>query len=113
LVPADVYRPAAIEQLETLGRELGIPVHPAEPGGDPVAIARDGVASARARGLDTVLVDTAGRQTVDDDLMRELERLVDAIRPQHVLLVLDAMKGQDAVATAQGFARRLPATAAV
>src|SRR5215470_10266924 len=113
LVPADVYRPAAIEQLETLGRELGVPVHPAAAGGDPLAIARDGVASARGRGLDTVLVDTAGRQTVDEDLMRELERMVEAIRPHQTLLVLDAMTGQDAVATAQGFAERLPVTGAV
>src|SRR5438105_8822403 len=113
LVPADVYRPAAIEQLATLGRELGVPVHPAADGGDAVAIARDGVETARGRGLDTVLVDTAGRQTVDDDLMRELERMVDAIRPHQVLLVLDAMTGQDAVATAQGFAGRLPVTGAV
>src|SRR6266567_4738092 len=86
LVPADVYRPAATLQLETL---------------------------ARARGLDTVLVDTAGRQTVDDELMRELERMVAAITPHQVLLVADAMTGQDAVATAQGFARRLPVSGVV
>jgi len=113
LVPADVYRPAAIEQLETLARQLGVPSHPAAPGGDPVAIARDAVATARGRGLDTVLVDTAGRPTVDDDLMRELERMVGAVTPHHVLLVLDAMTGQDAVATAEGFAGRLPVSGAV
>jgi len=113
LVPADVYRPAAIEQLETLARELDIPVHPSTPGGDAVAIARDGVATARSRGLDTVLVDTAGRQTVDDELMAELERMTSAIRPHQVLLVLDAMTGQDAVATAQGFAGRLPVSGAI
>ncbi len=113
LVPADVYRPAAIEQLETLARELELPVHPSQVGGDAVAIARDGVAAARARGLDTVLVDTAGRQTVDDDLMRELERMVAAIAPRQVLLVADAMTGQDAVATAQGFAGRLPVSGVV
>ena len=113
LVPADLQRPAAVEQLQTLGRELEVPVHPSTPGGDPVAIARDAVAAARARGLDTALVDTAGRQTVDDDLMRELERMVAAIRPHQILLVLDAMTGQDAVATAQGFAGRLPVTGAV
>jgi len=90
-----------------------VPSHPASAGGDPVAIARDGVATARQRGLDTVLVDTAGRQTVDDDLMRELERLVAAVSPQHVLLVLDSMTGQDAVATAQGFAGRLPVSGAI
>ncbi len=113
LVPADVYRPAAIEQLETLARELELPVHSSQAGGDAVAIARDGVAAARARGLDTVLVDTAGRQTVDDDLMRELERMVAAIAPRQVLLVADAMTGQDAVATAQGFAGRLPVSGVV
>jgi len=113
LVPADVYRPAAIEQLETLARELELPVHPSQAGGDAVAIACDGVAAARARGLDTVLVDTAGRQTVDDDLMRELERMVAAIAPRQVLLVADAMTGQDAVATAQGFAGRLPVSGVV
>ncbi len=113
LVPADVYRPAAIEQLETLARELGLPVHPSRAGSDAVAIAREGVETARGRGLDTVLVDTAGRQTVDDELMRELERMVAAIRPHQVLLVADAMTGQDAVATAQGFAGRLPVSGVV
>src|SRR5439155_1111949 len=83
----DVYRPAATLQLETLARELGLPVHPATAGGDAVAIAREGVAAARGRGLDTVVVDTAGRQTVDDELMRELERMVAAITPHQVLLV--------------------------
>jgi signal recognition particle subunit SRP54 len=113
LVPADVYRPAAIEQLTTLARELDIPVHPTNPGGDPVAIARDGVAAARTRGADTVLIDTAGRQTVDDQLMAELERMVAAVSPQNVLLVADAMTGQDAVATAQGFGGRLPLSGVV
>jgi signal recognition particle subunit SRP54 len=113
LVPADLQRPAAIEQLRTLARELDVPVHDSTTGGDPVAIARDALATARGRGLDTVLVDTAGRQTVDDELMRELERMVGAIRPHQVLLVLDAMTGQDAVATAQGFAGRLPVSGAV
>src|SRR5213595_1550496 len=113
LVPADVYRPAATLQLETLARELGLPVHPATTGGDAVAIAREGVAAARARGRDTVLIDTAGRQTVDDELMRELERMVAAVTPHQVLLVADAMTGQDAVATAEGFARRLPVSGVV
>jgi signal recognition particle subunit SRP54 len=113
LVPADVYRPAAIEQLTTLAKQLDVPVHPTVAGGDPVAIARDGEAAARASGADTVLVDTAGRQTIDDQLMAELERMVEALRPRHVLLVADAMTGQDAVATAQGFAGRLPVTGIV
>jgi signal recognition particle subunit SRP54 len=113
LVPADVYRPAAIEQLQTLARELDVPVHPSSAGGDPVAIARDGVAAARARGADLVLIDTAGRQTVDDQLMAELERMVAAVSPQNILLVADAMTGQDAVATAQGFGGRLPLSGVV
>jgi signal recognition particle subunit SRP54 len=113
LVPADVYRPAAIEQLHTLAGQLGVPAHPSAPGADPVALARDGIDAARSRGADTVLVDTAGRQTVDDELMRELERIVAAVQPRHVLLVADAMTGQDAVATAQGFAGRLPVTGVV
>jgi len=113
LVPADMYRPAAVEQLETLARQLDLPVHPARSGDDPVALARAGIDSARASGRDTVLIDTAGRQTVDDTLMRELERMVAAVAPRHILLVADAMTGQDAVATAQGFAGRLPVSGVV
>ncbi|HZP43002.1 MAG TPA: signal recognition particle protein [Candidatus Binatia bacterium] len=113
LVAADLYRPAAVEQLETLGRQLDVPVHATAGARDPVAVARDGVATAKSRGADTVLVDTAGRQTVDEELMRELERMVTAIAPQQVLLVADAMTGQDAVATAQGFAGRLPVSGVV
>jgi signal recognition particle subunit SRP54 len=82
-------------------------VHAGAAGGDPVAIAREGVAAARSAGADTVLIDTAGRQTVDEELMAELERMAAAVTPRHVLLVADAMTGQDAVATAEGFARRL------
>ncbi len=113
LVPADVYRPAAIEQLETLARQLDVPTHPSTAGGDAVAIARDGVSAARARGADTVLIDTAGRQTVDERLMDELQAMVAAVQPRHVILVADAMTGQDAVATAQGFAERLPLSGVV
>src|SRR5438094_898617 len=113
LVPADMYRPAAIEQLETLARQLDLPVHPARAGDDPVALARAAIEAARASGRDTVLIDTAGRQTVDETLMRELERMVTAVTPRHVLLVADAMTGQDAVATAQGFAGRPPVSGIV
>ena len=113
LVPADMYRPAAIEQLETLARQLELPIHPARAGDDPVVLARAGIEAARASGRDTVLIDTAGRQTVDETLMRELERMVAAVTPRHVLLVADAMTGQDAVATAQGFAGRLPVSGIV
>ena len=113
LVPADVYRPAAIQQLETLGRQIDVPVHAASPGADPVNLARSGVAAARSQGADTVLIDTAGRQTVDDELMSELERMRAAIDARQILLVADAMTGQDAVATAQGFLNRLPLSGVV
>jgi signal recognition particle subunit SRP54 len=108
LVPADVHRPAAIAQLATLAERLGVAVHPTHPDDDPVEVARASIAAARSVGADTVLIDTAGRQTIDDQLMTELERMQAAVNTQHVLLVLDAMTGQDAVATAQGFAGRLP-----
>ena len=113
LVAADVYRPAAIEQLQTLGAQIDVPVHAGTPGGDPVAIAREGVARARELGATVVLIDTAGRQTVDEALMDELVRMHAAITPTHVLLVADAMTGQDAVATASGFSSRLPLTGCI
>jgi signal recognition particle subunit SRP54 len=108
LASLDVYRPAAIEQLRILGEQLELPVHATPPEGDPARIARDAVAAAKARNADTVLLDTAGRQTVDENLMLELERIRAAVEPRQILLVADAMTGQDAVATAEGFARRLP-----
>jgi signal recognition particle subunit SRP54 len=109
LVAADIYRPAAIDQLQTLGRQLDIPVF--ERGtSDPVKIARDGVAEARRLGLSTVIVDTAGRLQIDDDLMRELERVKAAIDPKEILLVVDAMTGQEAVTVARGFNERLGIT---
>ncbi|HEY3675761.1 MAG TPA: signal recognition particle protein [Candidatus Tumulicola sp.] len=109
LVAADIYRPAAIDQLQTLGRQLDIPVF--ERGtSDPVKIAREGVAEARRLGLSTVIVDTAGRLQIDDDLMRELERVKAAIDPKEILLVVDAMTGQEAVTVARGFNERLGIT---
>jgi signal recognition particle subunit SRP54 len=113
LASLDVYRPAAIEQLRVLAEQLDMPVHPTPAEDDPVRIARDAVAAAKARNADTVLLDTAGRQTVDDVLMLELERIRDAVEPRQILLVADAMTGQDAVATAEGFASRLPLTGVV
>jgi signal recognition particle subunit SRP54 len=113
LASLDVYRPAAIEQLRVLGEQLALPVHPTSADADPVRIARDAVAAARAAGADVVLLDTAGRQTVDENLMLELERIRAAVEPRQILLVADAMTGQDAVATAQGFAGRLPLTGVV
>ncbi|HWP66435.1 MAG TPA: signal recognition particle protein [Candidatus Limnocylindria bacterium] len=110
LVGADVHRPAAMEQLRTLAGQLQVGVYTGDgaEAADPVAIARAGVAEAVQHGADTVIVDTAGRQTVNAELMDELARMHAALSPRHVLLVADAMTGQDAVATAQGFAARLP-----
>jgi signal recognition particle subunit SRP54 len=109
LVAADVYRPAAIDQLQTLGRQLDLPVF--ERGtSDPVKIAREGVAEARRLGISTVIVDTAGRLQIDDDLMRELERVKAAIQPKEILLVVDAMTGQEATTVARGFNDRLGIT---
>ncbi len=106
LVAADLQRPAAIDQLEQLGRELQVPVF-SEERGDPVAAARQGLESARAAGLDTVVLDTAGRLHVDEALMEELAAVRDATRPTNVLLVLDSMTGQDAVRVAEAFAERV------
>ena len=107
LVPADVYRPAAIEQLTTLGTKLGIPVHPTQPDSDPVKVAKEALSEATNRGCDTVLIDTAGRLHIDDELMGELDRMKAAVNPHHTLLVVDAMTGQDAVNVASGFHDRL------
>jgi len=106
LVAADLKRPAAIDQLEQLGRELQVPVF-SEERADPVAAATQGVERAREEGLDTVIVDTAGRLHVDEELMDELVAVRDATRPTNVLLVLDSMTGQDAVRVAEAFAERV------
>jgi signal recognition particle subunit SRP54 len=106
LVAADLQRPAAIDQLELLGRELQIPVF-SEERSDPVAAAKQGVERAGEQDVDTVIVDTAGRLHVDEELMDELVAVRDATRPTNVLLVLDSMTGQDAVRVAEAFAERV------
>jgi signal recognition particle subunit SRP54 len=106
LVAADLQRPAAITQLEQLGKQVQIPVY-SEERKDPVAAARKGVEAARADGADVVIVDTAGRHQVDRELMDELARVAEATRPLNVLLVLDAMTGQEAVNVAQAFQERV------
>ncbi|MDT8335982.1 MAG: signal recognition particle protein, partial [Desulfurivibrionaceae bacterium] len=103
LVPADVYRPAAIEQLKVLANNLGLPVHPSEPGQNPVDICRAAVEAAKVRNCDTLIVDTAGRLHVDEELMGELARIKVAIKPAEILFVADAMTGQDAVTVAAKF----------
>jgi signal recognition particle subunit SRP54 len=107
MVAADVYRPAAIDQLESLGRELGVPVYRGAEGADPVDIAKAGVKAAVADMRDTVIVDTAGRLHVDEAMMDEAARIRDAVRPDQVLMVIDAMTGQDAVTAATAFAERV------
>lgn len=107
LVPADVYRPAAIEQLTTLGTQIGCAVHPARPDMDPVALCREAFAVAKDRAYDVCLIDTAGRLHIDDELMAELERIKAAVSPHQILLVVDSMAGQDAVNVANGFHGRL------
>jgi signal recognition particle subunit SRP54 len=106
LVAADLQRPAAIEQLEQLGRQIHVPVY-SEERRDPVAAVRDGLARAQADGRDTIILDTAGRLHVDEDLMDELARVRKEARPHNVLLVLDAMTGQEAVRVAQSFQERV------
>lgn len=109
LVAADVYRPAAVEQLNVLGRSFGVPVFsPAEAGSDdPRKICFDSVTHARRHLRDVVILDTAGRLHIDDDLMRELEDIRKKVNPNEILFVADAMTGQDAVTTARTFADRL------
>jgi signal recognition particle subunit SRP54 len=106
LVAADLQRPAAIDQLEQLGRELQVPVF-SEERADPVSAARQGLERAQEQGLDTVVLDTAGRLHVDEELMDELVAVRDETRPTNVLLVLDSMTGQDAVRVAEAFAERV------
>src|ERR1035437_9006987 len=113
LVAADVYRPAAIDQLETLGRELSIPVYADRSTTDVVKIARAGVAEALRERDRVVIIDTAGRLQIDDAMMQELSRLKEALRPSEILLVADGMTGQDAVKIAQGFDRVLDITGVV
>ena len=106
LVAADLQRPAAIDQLEQLGKQIQVQVFSAERS-DPVKAVEQGLESARAEGLDTVILDTAGRLHVDEALMDELAAVRDATRPTNVLLVLDSMTGQDAVRVAEAFAERV------
>ncbi len=113
LVPADVYRPAAIEQLTTLGKQLSIPVFPSKGSMNPVDIARQAVAKAGMSNLDTVILDTAGRLHVDEELMGELKKIKAVVDPQEILLVADAMTGQDAVNIAKKFDEDLSITGVV
>jgi signal recognition particle subunit SRP54 len=103
LVAADVYRPAAVRQLEILAEQLDIPAYSDEKSNDPVRICKDSVQHARQNGRDVVILDTAGRLHINDELVEELRRIRDALRPDETLLVADAMTGQDAVNVAESF----------
>ena len=108
LVAADLWRPAAVDQLVTLGQEIDVPV--VSEGKDAVKVAKSGLKHAQREGFDVVIVDTAGRLHVDEDMMREARRVKDAIRPHHVLMACDAMTGQDAVVQARAFMRDVDTT---
>lgn len=107
LVACDVYRPAAIDQLKVLGQSIDVPVYTEESSKNPVEIARHAIDYARTNHHDLVIVDTAGRLAVDEQMMDEIEAIKNAIRPSEVLFVVDAMTGQDAVNTAKAFNERL------
>ena len=113
LVAADVYRPAAVDQLVALGDQVAVEVHSRPAGTPALEIARSGVEQARQRGLDVVVLDTAGRLHVDEPMMDELVRIAGAVTPDETLLVVDAMTGQDALRVAEAFHHRLPLTAMV
>ena len=112
MVACDVYRPAAIDQLKQLGKELNIEVY-SEGKGNPVEIAKNAVEYAKENGYNYVLIDTAGRLHIDEELMEELQSINEAVKPNEILLVIDSMTGQDAVNVITGFNERLPLTGAV
>jgi len=107
LVAGDIYRPAAIEQLTVLGEQIGIPVYTEEGNKNPVKITKGAVRFAKKQGYNLVIVDTAGRLAIDEEMMKEISSVKDAIKPQETLFVVDAMTGQDAVNTAKEFNNRL------
>ena len=107
LVAADVYRPAAIEQLKVLGSSIDVPVYSEEDNKNPVDIAQNAIAEAKRKQYDVVIIDTAGRLAVDKEMMDEIEAIKNAVKPQEILFVVDSMTGQDAVNTAKEFNQRL------
>lgn len=107
LVAGDVYRPAAINQLQVLGEQIGVPVFTEEGNQNPVELAQKGIAKAKQDGCDVVIIDTAGRLAVDEEMMNEIEAIKKAVKPTETLFVVDSMTGQDAVNTAREFNDRL------
>jgi signal recognition particle subunit SRP54 len=113
LVAGDVYRPAAVDQLQILGEQVGVPVYANLESKDPVAIALEGIAEAKRNGNNVVIIDTAGRLAIDEALMNEISAVKAATQPQEILFVVDSMTGQDAVNTAKAFNDRLDYTGVV
>src|ERR1700744_5171625 len=113
LVADDIYRPAAIDQLEVLGGQIGVPVYANPESKDPIAIAREGIALAKQNGNNVVIIDTAGRLSIDEAMMVEIEQVKNAVKPNEILFVVDAMTGQDAVNTAKVFNDRLDFTGVI
>jgi signal recognition particle subunit SRP54 len=113
LVAADVYRPAAVDQLVQLGDQIGIEVHTRSTGTPALEVARSGLEAARQRGVDVMILDTAGRLHVDEAMMDELVRITGSVTPSETLLVVDAMTGQESVKVAEAFHARLPVTGLV
>jgi signal recognition particle subunit SRP54 len=113
LVATDVYRPAAIDQLITLGQQIDVPVFELGKDADPVEIARQGVARAKETGVDTVIIDTAGRLQIDQDMMGELARIKNTVKPHEILLVVDSMTGQEAANLTRTFHEQIGITGAI
>jgi signal recognition particle subunit SRP54 len=107
MVACDVYRPAAVKQLQVLGKQLDIPVYEMGTGADPVEIAKKAIAQAKSMLYDVVIIDTAGRLHIDEDMMQELINIKEGVKPQEILLVVDSMTGQDAVNVASNFNAKL------
>ena len=107
LVACDVYRPAAIEQLRVLAEQIEVPMYSEPDSKDPVSIAQNAIQEAKTKGYDLVIVDTAGRLAVDEEMMNEIAAIKSAINPNEILFVVDSMTGQDAVNTAKEFNERL------
>jgi signal recognition particle subunit SRP54 len=110
---ADIYRPAAIQQLETLAQTIGVAFYPSHSGQDPVAIAEGAIQTAKTQLIDVVIIDTAGRLHIDDEMMAEIKRLHAAVQPIETLFVVDSMTGQDAANTAKAFNEALPLTGVI
>ena len=113
LAACDTFRPAAMEQLRVLGEQIGVPVYMEEGATDPVSVAQNAIQHAKAKGHDVLIIDTAGRQVVDEELMQQIQDIRDAVQPDEILFVVDAMTGQDAVNTAKEFNDRLDYTGVI